>query len=32
MDYGQPVRFGVFITPDAAQPDRLRESVAKARA
>jgi alkanesulfonate monooxygenase SsuD/methylene tetrahydromethanopterin reductase-like flavin-dependent oxidoreductase (luciferase family) len=22
MDYGQPVRFGVFITPDATQPDR----------
>src|ERR1700716_389856 len=22
MDYGHPVRFGVFITPDAAQPDR----------
>jgi alkanesulfonate monooxygenase SsuD/methylene tetrahydromethanopterin reductase-like flavin-dependent oxidoreductase (luciferase family) len=22
MDYGGPVRFGVFITPDATQPDR----------
>jgi alkanesulfonate monooxygenase SsuD/methylene tetrahydromethanopterin reductase-like flavin-dependent oxidoreductase (luciferase family) len=22
VDYGQPVRFGVFITPDATQPDR----------
>ena len=22
MDYGQPVRFGVFITPDATEPDR----------
>src|SRR3979409_416249 len=22
MDYGRPVRFGVFITPDATQPDR----------
>jgi alkanesulfonate monooxygenase SsuD/methylene tetrahydromethanopterin reductase-like flavin-dependent oxidoreductase (luciferase family) len=22
MDYGQPVRFGVFITPDATQPDK----------
>src|ERR1700716_2853422 len=22
MDYGHPVRFGVFITPDAAQPER----------
>lgn len=25
MDYGQPVRFGVFLTPDASQPDRLLE-------
>src|ERR1700694_2798171 len=23
MDYGQPVRFGVFLTPDASQPSRL---------
>ncbi len=22
MDHGRPVRFGVFITPDATQPDR----------
>jgi alkanesulfonate monooxygenase SsuD/methylene tetrahydromethanopterin reductase-like flavin-dependent oxidoreductase (luciferase family) len=25
MDYGQPVRFGVFLTPDATQPSRLLE-------
>jgi alkanesulfonate monooxygenase SsuD/methylene tetrahydromethanopterin reductase-like flavin-dependent oxidoreductase (luciferase family) len=25
MDYGQPVRFGVFLTPDASQPSRLLE-------
>jgi alkanesulfonate monooxygenase SsuD/methylene tetrahydromethanopterin reductase-like flavin-dependent oxidoreductase (luciferase family) len=25
MDYGQPVRFGVFLTPDASQPGRLLE-------
>lgn len=25
MDYGQPVRFGVFLTPDASQPQRLLE-------
>ena len=25
MDYGQPVRFGVFLTPDASQPHRLLE-------
>jgi alkanesulfonate monooxygenase SsuD/methylene tetrahydromethanopterin reductase-like flavin-dependent oxidoreductase (luciferase family) len=23
MDYGQPARFGVFLTPDATQPSRL---------
>jgi hypothetical protein len=22
MDYGQPVQFGVFLTPDASQPSR----------
>lgn len=25
MDYGQPVRFGVFLTPDASQPGQLLE-------
>jgi alkanesulfonate monooxygenase SsuD/methylene tetrahydromethanopterin reductase-like flavin-dependent oxidoreductase (luciferase family) len=25
MDYGQPVRFGVFLTPDASQPSRALE-------
>ena len=25
MDYGQPVRFGIFLTPDASQPNRLLE-------
>ena len=25
MEYGQPVRFGVFLTPDASQPSRLLE-------
>ena len=25
MDYGQPVRFGVFLTPDATQPSRTLE-------
>ena len=25
VDYGQPVRFGVFLTPDATQPSRLLE-------
>src|SRR6202171_928342 len=25
MDYGQPVRFGVFLTPAASQPSRLLE-------
>jgi len=25
MDYGQPVRFGVFLTPDATQPGRRLE-------
>src|ERR1700682_4617195 len=25
MDYGQPVRFGVFLTPDASQPGRALE-------
>jgi alkanesulfonate monooxygenase SsuD/methylene tetrahydromethanopterin reductase-like flavin-dependent oxidoreductase (luciferase family) len=25
MDYGKPVRFGVFLTPDASQPSRLLE-------
>jgi alkanesulfonate monooxygenase SsuD/methylene tetrahydromethanopterin reductase-like flavin-dependent oxidoreductase (luciferase family) len=25
MDYGRPVRFGVFLTPDASQPSRLLE-------
>jgi len=25
MDYGQPVRFGVFLTPDASQPSHLLE-------
>jgi alkanesulfonate monooxygenase SsuD/methylene tetrahydromethanopterin reductase-like flavin-dependent oxidoreductase (luciferase family) len=25
MDYQQPVRFGVFLTPDASQPDRVLE-------
>src|SRR5712691_7200485 len=25
MDYGQPVRFGIFLTPDATQPSRLLE-------
>jgi alkanesulfonate monooxygenase SsuD/methylene tetrahydromethanopterin reductase-like flavin-dependent oxidoreductase (luciferase family) len=25
MDYGQPVRFGVFVTPDASQPSCLLE-------
>ena len=25
MDYGQPVRFGVFLTPDGSQPSHLLE-------
>jgi alkanesulfonate monooxygenase SsuD/methylene tetrahydromethanopterin reductase-like flavin-dependent oxidoreductase (luciferase family) len=25
MDYGQPVRFGIFLTPDATQPGRALE-------
>ena len=25
MDYGQPVRFGMFLTPDATQPSRTLE-------
>jgi len=30
MDYGQPVRFGVFLTPDASQPGQLLELAALA--
>jgi alkanesulfonate monooxygenase SsuD/methylene tetrahydromethanopterin reductase-like flavin-dependent oxidoreductase (luciferase family) len=30
MDYGQPVRFGVFLTPDATQPSRTLELAALA--